>query len=33
MLVGREAEQRRLDALLDDARAEKSAALVLRGAP
>ena len=33
MLVGREAEQRRLDALLDNARAEQSAVLVLRGAP
>jgi DNA-binding CsgD family transcriptional regulator len=33
MLVGREAEQRRLDGLLDDARAEQSAVLVLRGAP
>jgi DNA-binding CsgD family transcriptional regulator len=33
MLVGREAEQRRLDTLLDNARAEKSAVLVLRGAP
>jgi DNA-binding CsgD family transcriptional regulator len=33
MLVGREAEQRRLGALLDDARAEQSAVLVLRGAP
>ena len=33
MLVGREAEQRRLDALLESARAEQSAVLVLRGAP
>ena len=33
MLVGREAERRRLDGLLDDARAEQSAVLVLRGAP
>src|ERR671937_712122 len=33
MLVGREAEQRALDALLQSARAERSAALVLRGEP
>ena len=29
MLVGREAEQRELDSLLDDARGERSAVLVL----
>src|SRR6188472_1200586 len=33
MLVGREAEQRALDALLQSARDERSAALVLRGEP
>jgi DNA-binding CsgD family transcriptional regulator len=33
MLVGREAEQRTLDALLQSARDERSAALVLRGEP
>jgi DNA-binding CsgD family transcriptional regulator len=33
MLVGREAEQRTLNALLDRAREERSAVLVLRGAP
>jgi DNA-binding CsgD family transcriptional regulator len=33
MLVGREAEQRALDALLQSAREERSAALVLRGEP
>jgi DNA-binding CsgD family transcriptional regulator/tetratricopeptide (TPR) repeat protein len=33
MLVGREAEQRTLDALLDSARDERGAALVLRGEP
>jgi DNA-binding CsgD family transcriptional regulator len=33
MLVGREAEQRSLDALLQSARQERSAALVLRGEP
>jgi hypothetical protein len=33
MLVGREAEQRALDALLHSAREERSAALVLRGEP
>src|ERR687887_2384310 len=33
MLVGREAEQRALDALLQGARDERSAALVLRGEP
>src|SRR5215218_6401824 len=33
MLVGREAEQRALDVLLQSARGERSAALVLRGEP
>jgi DNA-binding CsgD family transcriptional regulator len=33
MLVGREAEQRELDSLLESARKERSAVLVLRGAP
>ena len=33
MLVGREPERARLDALLDDARQERSAVLVLRGEP
>jgi DNA-binding CsgD family transcriptional regulator len=33
MLVGREAEQRAVDALLQSARAERSGALVLRGEP
>ena len=33
MLVGREAEQRAVDALLESARNERSAALVLRGEP
>jgi DNA-binding CsgD family transcriptional regulator/tetratricopeptide (TPR) repeat protein len=33
LLVGREAEQRRLDSLLSSAREEHSAVLVLRGAP
>jgi hypothetical protein len=33
MLVGREAEQRALDALLQSAREERGAALVLRGEP
>src|SRR5262249_1409802 len=33
MLVGREAEQRTLDALLDSARDERGSALVLRGEP
>jgi predicted ATP-dependent serine protease len=31
--VGRQAEQRTLDALLDSARADRSAVLVLRGLP
>src|SRR3712207_6421946 len=33
MLVGREAEQRVLDSLLDSARSERSAVLVVRGPP
>lgn len=33
MLVGRQAEQRTLDALLDSARADRSAVLVVRGSP